>query len=81
MFLFVLLGYNHVHRPVSRKKRHKTLFRRADPPSLPAAATPGPEETHSEPGWEGMARLAQKLDAFPLTHGNRVEFFYEGHPA
>lgn len=80
MALFVLLGYNHVHRPVTRKKRHKTLFRRADP-DRPQAAVPGPEEESAEPGWEGMARLAQRFDAFPLTRGNQVRFFYEGLPA
>lgn len=48
--LFVLFGYQHIHRPLSRKRRHKRLFQAthsALPALVPAAAKAderGPEE-------------------------------------
>src|SRR5437868_5917445 len=45
--LFVLFGYQHVHRPLKRKRRHKTHFRMAHAGS-PWQATPGPD-ANAEP--------------------------------
>jgi len=78
MVLFVLFGYQHVHRPVARKLRQKQRFQMTHPASSPVAR-PGADGVDA--GWQGMARLAQGYDAFPLTTGNRVEFYHEGTPA
>lgn len=78
MVLFVLFGYQYVQRPVSRKMRHRTLFRKIDTTdtkeTVPAEAVP-------DPSWNGFARLAQHFDAFPLSGGHRVDFYHEGQPA
>jgi len=78
---FLMFGYQHVHRPLSRKVRHKKRFRQSHPPAREEptpGATGAPEPDAS---WNGMARLAERFDAFPLTNGNRVTFYDEGPPA
>jgi cardiolipin synthase len=79
--VFYLLGYQHVHRPLSRRVRQRQRFR-VTHPSGPAAAVPGgPVETTDLGDWDRLAALARRLDAFPLTIGNQVEFYFEGPPA
>ncbi|MBY0526026.1 MAG: cardiolipin synthase [Gemmataceae bacterium] len=80
MIFFVLFGYQHVHRPVSRKMRHRTFFRRTHQASS-EQETPGEGEAPLGIGWDSMARLAMRFDAFPQTMGNQVEFYHEGPPA
>jgi cardiolipin synthase A/B len=75
--VFFFFGYQHVHRPLKRKRRHQKQFRSRDPASvrgLPRTA----ESTGPEAPWESMARLAQRVEAFPLTQGNQVDFYHEG---
>jgi cardiolipin synthase len=80
VLLFVLFGYQHVHRPISRKMRHRRRFRLASfKGQAPDAAGEGPPPLAAD--WEAMAALAQRFDAFPLTAGNRVQFYYDGPPA
>src|SRR5262249_19535655 len=67
-FLFLVLGYQHVHRPLTRKREHKRTFRKrhadhSDPANLC-------DVSQLEPRWAGMSRLAERLDAFPPTAGN-----------
>jgi cardiolipin synthase len=81
MVLFVLLGWQHVDRPVRRKVRHKQLFRMTHPAIRPEAVPGGAPPVEPEDGWSGMAKLAQKFDAFPRMPGNRIEFYHEGRPA
>jgi cardiolipin synthase A/B len=79
--LFVLFGYQSVHRPLKRKRQHRRDFRvrnaaGRNPTATEAEQTEDPDET-----WEGMGRLARRLDAFPVTAGNKLAFYYEGQPA
>ena len=74
-FLFWVFGYQRVYRPLLRKKKHKKLFRQQHPRRRPSSAK------RFGHGWAGMARLAQRLDAFPATIGNEVVFFHEGQSA
>jgi cardiolipin synthase len=75
---FVLFGYQHVHRPVARKARHRARFRETHPVVHPhREALPIEADT----GWGGMARLAQRFDASPLTSGNLVDIYHDGQPA
>lgn len=74
--LFVLFGYQHVHRPLKRKRRHKKNYQRM---------VTGPEQQNVaapfEPGESlagGMQRLADRVGASPLTLGNEVVFFNDG---
>jgi cardiolipin synthase A/B len=79
--LFLLLGYQHVYRPLKRKREHKEEFRIADALAF-GQAIPGQAVT-DEPdySWQGMARLAQRFGAFPNTCGNDLRFYYEGRSA
>src|SRR5208282_1106560 len=75
------LGYQQIHRPVSRKQQHRRAFRESQVPtageSSPGAVVlPAPDTS-----WEGLAGLALRFDAFPQTTGNHIQFFYEGQPA
>jgi cardiolipin synthase len=79
--LFVLFGYQHVNRPLRRKRRHKEQFRQ-EHAAASWSASPGPTATEkADASWEGMAHLAQRLGAFPLTNGNAIVLFHEGQPA
>jgi cardiolipin synthase len=82
--LFVLFGYQHVNRPLRRKRRHKERYKGA-------TAVAGQDGTEKPPVGlglgesgtleHGLARLAQRFDGNPLTQGNKVEFYHEGQPA
>src|SRR5437764_9928529 len=79
--LFVLFGYQSVYRPLVRKRRHRSAFRAKNPAGrhpvgAEAASAEPPEQT-----WEEMGRLARQLDAYPLTYGNRLEFYHDGRSA
>ncbi len=78
---FLLFGYQHVQRPLERKRRHKRLFRRSHQPYRDEAV-PGPQPT-ADPDrtWEGMGRLARRFGAFPVTCENQVTFYFDGRSA
>jgi cardiolipin synthase len=81
VLLFVLFGYQSVHRPLKRKRRHRESFRVRNPAGRhPVHAEAGRAENPDET-WEGMGRLASRLDAYPLTGGNNLTFYSEGKPA
>src|SRR5438105_1409926 len=73
---FVLFGYQHIHRRLKQKRKHKKLF------GLTHAALPSePGETAADqpnPLWKGMSALATRFGAFPITTGNQVCFYHEG---
>jgi cardiolipin synthase len=78
---FFLFGYQHVQKPISRKARQKARFRKTLTEG-PREAKPGLEESPGpDTSWEGISRLAQRFDAFPLTHGNHLTLYHEGEPA
>jgi cardiolipin synthase len=74
---FLLFGYQQVHLPLMRKRRHKKRFR------LSAASAPAEGDAAGPPdeGWGGMARLARRFGGPPVAQGNHVTFYYEGTPA
>jgi cardiolipin synthase len=87
--LFYLFGYQHVNRPLKRKRSHKLQYRPPpeaeepgpppDPPCPPAAAAV--ETDRLDPLCEGLTRLAQRFGAHRLKTGNQVDFYHEGRPA
>jgi len=81
VLLFTLFGYQSVYRPLVRKRRHRSSFRETNP----AGRRPGHGEVASaapgESTWEGMGRLASQLDAYPITSGNELTFYYNGASA
>ena len=70
--LFVLLGYQSIHVPLRRKRRHAAEFR-----GRPLA----PDGPDADGGYEGLAALARRLGAAPLVGGNAVELYHTGGPA
>ena len=79
ILLFYFFGYQSIHRPLNRKRRHSRAYRLREPGGrgLPSDGT----AAEADSNWEALARYAQRVDAFPLTGGNRVEFYSEGRPA
>jgi cardiolipin synthase A/B len=84
--LFYLLGYQHVDRPLRRKRRHKLHYKA--PGERTAADAPEPTREHSpvkvdpaEDLYREMHIVASRSGAYPLTLGNRVEIYHEGRPA
>jgi cardiolipin synthase len=76
--LFLFFGYQHVARPLKRKRRHNQAFRQ-EQPEEPRSAVPGPGPTpEPDQSWEGMGRLARRLGAFPVTPGNHLTLYHEG---
>lgn len=78
--LFVLFGYQHVHRPLKRKRRHKQHYRRS---AAAAVKEPGAEQPTDQVDWGeslvgSMQRLADRLGASPVTTGNQVDFYHDG---
>ena len=76
--LFVLLGYQSVDRPLARKRKHRRSYRGQAKRDAAGPRDAGSEELDTT--WEGIGRLADRLDAYPLTSGNKVEIFNEGEP-
>src|SRR5438067_1042736 len=67
MLLFVLLGYQQVQQPLSRKVRHKKTYRRREASEFTADLSRPAEPEPPADGPQTMARLAQRFDAYPLT--------------
>jgi cardiolipin synthase len=85
--MFLIFGYQHVSRPLRRKRLHKQQFklpaylaRQAAPGPAPAAG-PAREEACEATLEEGLCRLAQRFDGYPVTRGNKVALYHEGRPA
>jgi len=84
--LFYLLGYQHVDRPLHRKRRHKLLYQSPATRTGADAAEPPPahgeaEVDHAAEVYRELHLVASRSGAYPLTLGNRVEIFHEGRPA
>ncbi len=79
--LFVLFGYNHVYRPLRRKRSHRARYRARFPSGTP---TTGYGEAIDHPAsrtYHRLGEVAVKLGAFPVLGGNRVEQFHDTAPA
>jgi cardiolipin synthase len=81
VILFVLFGYQSVHRPLNRKRRHRQDFRTKNPAGRQPLHVEAEQEEDPDQTWEGMGRLARRLDAYPLTAGNKLTFYHDGRPA
>jgi len=84
--LFYLLGYQHVERPLHRKRRHKQRYKG----QVERTSADAGESSANDPSVDGdqtaalhreMRRIAALAGAYPLTLGNRLEAFHEGPPA
>jgi cardiolipin synthase len=66
---FVMFGYQHVHRPLKRKREHRKQFHARDGEGGPEAAAAAQ--------WP-MAGLARRFGASAVIGGNRVQIFHDG---
>ncbi len=84
VFLFLIFGYQHVRRPLNRKRRHRARY--LDPPA-PDNYSEFTVWAHEKPVQRpdemnaNLAILAAKLGASPVTDGNQVDFYESGPPA
>ncbi len=74
-FLFFLFGSQSITRPITRKQRKKSAYKNlaGGPDGKPAADVPA--------RWDTLARLAHHGGGFPVTGGNAVTLYHDGHPA
>ena len=72
--LFYLFGYQHVNRPLRRKRRHKQHYKQ---PLEPGEEEAGPS---LDTLCEGMTHLAERFGAQRLRTGNHVDFYHQGPP-
>ncbi|MCS6851283.1 MAG: cardiolipin synthase [Gemmataceae bacterium] len=79
--LFLLLGYQTVHRPLTRKQRHVVTFRQRYPGHRRSALALAETADELKPAWADFAGLARRFDAFPISSGNRIEFYHDSKPA
>jgi cardiolipin synthase len=75
--LFVLFGYQHISRPLNRKRGHKREYQKR---YAAAAETPTATEGLS-PVCQGIAHLARQFGACTVTAGNHLSFYHEGRAA
>src|SRR6266446_3098515 len=76
---FVLFGYQHIHRRLKKKRKHKKLFGLTHG-GLPEGEVAG-QADQPDTLWKGMSALATRFGAFPVSAGNRVCFYHEGNSA
>jgi cardiolipin synthase A/B len=84
--LLYLLGYQHVDRPLRRKRRHKLLYKSGAPRTAADSETPpqGSGELMLDDGGEvyrEMHLVASRSGAYPLTLGNKMDIYFEGQSA
>jgi cardiolipin synthase A/B len=75
--LFWVFGYNHVDRPILRKRQHRSRFRASYPPQRPEAARGEKGGDSGVATYSGLGELALRVNAFPVTPGNAVTFYDE----
>jgi cardiolipin synthase A/B len=84
--LLYLLGYQHVERPLHRKRSHKQRYKSTAPRTAADALEPPPESAeaqvdHAAELYREMHLVALRSGAYPLTLGNKIDIFHEGRPA
>lgn len=80
--LFLFFGYQHVNRPLQRKRRHMVKYRSSlRHPVQPAS--PGIIVAGSVPDSTGtvLSQLADRFGAYPRSPNNHVDFYHDGTPA
>ncbi|MFO0925777.1 MAG: cardiolipin synthase [Gemmataceae bacterium] len=74
--LFWVFGYNYVNRRVTRKRRHRSRFDQSNPPTRPEARRGPLQLEQATELTDDPARLAVRLDAFPLSTDNAVTLYH-----
>jgi cardiolipin synthase len=85
---YVLFGYQHIGRPLARKRRHKQSYRL--PPYPPGYESASGRFIPAERGGQAagdlsvaqrLALLADRFGAYPLTLGNQIDYYFDGQTA
>lgn len=79
--LFTVFGYNYVHRPLKRKRKHRAGFGARNPAEKEEAQVGYAPNKADDGTYKGLGRLATQLGAFPVSHGNEVTFHADGQKA
>ncbi|MCS7045927.1 MAG: cardiolipin synthase [Gemmataceae bacterium] len=82
--IFYIFGYQHVDRPIRRKRRHRRRYQKPPQPvGYPAQMLTAEDERPLGDGGPrtALAPLAARFGAAPVTTGNHVDFYHEGAPA
>lgn len=83
---FLIFGWQHVNRPLRRKRRHKARYRQSTVVVRGVDSVKHKADLVAKSSLErnpfplNLANLALKYDAFPPTRGNAVKFYFEGEP-
>ncbi len=83
---FYLFGYQHVDRPLHRKRRHKQRYKSTAARTAADADAPPDDEgdaaiEHSAVLYRELHQVASRSGAYPLTLGNKMDLYHEGQPA
>ncbi len=73
--LFFVFGAQSINRPITRKQRKNSAYKRLEHSGDGGAAADVPVR------WDTLARLGHLNGGFAVTGGNSVELYHDGHPA
>lgn len=73
--LFFLFGAQSVTRPIARRARRKSAYKKL------AGGRDGKQTTDVPARWDVLAKLGHHGDGFPVTGGNAVTLYHDGNPA
>ncbi len=79
--LFVLFGYQHVSRPLRRKRLHNQLYRQFGSGRRHTQSADGAAVEPLSPVCQQLAQLANRFDAQGLASGNHIDYYHDGPPA
>jgi cardiolipin synthase len=77
--LFWMLGYQTVHRPLTRIRRYRRIHRKQQS-GFGTEGLPRDEDPEAD-GWHRISRLAQQLGSYPPSSCQRIDFYHDGQPA
>jgi cardiolipin synthase len=73
--LFLLFGWQTINRPLVKRKKRRTAYRKL------FASTPDGEAAAVPKRWELLAKLGYHAEGFAPTAGNAIQLYHDGHPA
>lgn len=81
--MFLLFGYQHVNRPLRRKRLHRQRYQFPIAGRQPGSGSFRRDQQEKQDATlsEGLTRLADRFGAYPLTQGNQIDFYFDGKPA
>jgi cardiolipin synthase A/B len=74
-FLFFLFGSQTVNRRIRHNQQKRSAYKKT------AGGPDGKPATDVPERWDTLARLGHHGDGFPVTGGNAVTLYHDGHPA